>query len=161
MSGLRGQSHAGEDLPALGEVPVAERRRGHARVRRPRAATQDAVLVAEEDLGVLRIRIRDEARIAAERAGGPLPHLARALEGPGGGVGRVGGCSRGWVGGLLVPGRRLLPLGFGGETSAVRAGEGVGLEPGDVAGGRLPGAPPPRRGGGGVVLLLPPPPLLP
>src|SRR5450755_1784418 len=33
---------------------------------------------------------------------------------------------------LLIPGRRLLPLRFSGEASTVRAGEGVGLEPGDV-----------------------------
>ena len=38
---------------------------------------------------------------------------------------------------LLVPGRRLLPLDLGGEAGAVRAGEGVGLEPGDVDDGLL------------------------
>jgi len=46
-----------------------------------------------------------------------------------------------WVGKgptlLLVPGRRLLPLGLGGEADAVRTGEGVGLEPGDVDDGRV------------------------
>ena len=33
---------------------------------------------------------------------------------------------------LLIPGRRLLPLPLVGEPGTVRAGEGVGLEPGDV-----------------------------
>src|SRR6188472_4433376 len=57
----------------------------------------------------------DEAGVAVEPGGGPLPDLPDALEVP------------------LDPGRRLLPLGLGGEPGAARAGEGVGLEPGDVA----------------------------
>src|SRR5688572_21268799 len=65
-SDVLGQAHAGEDLAALREVPAAEGRRGHARGGGPRAAAQDAVLVAEEDLGVLAVRVRDEARVAAK-----------------------------------------------------------------------------------------------
>src|SRR4051794_765594 len=57
----------------------------------------------------------DEAGVPVEPGGGPLPDLSDALEVP------------------LGPGRRLLPLGFCGEPCSVRAGEGVGLEPGDVA----------------------------
>src|ERR1700689_4019503 len=44
------QTQAGEDLAAHGQVPVAERHGGHARVARPRAATQHAIVGAEEDL---------------------------------------------------------------------------------------------------------------
>src|SRR3954471_14523403 len=83
ISRLRGESHAGVDLPALGEVPVAERGRRDAGVRRPRAAAQDAVALAEEDLGVLAVGVREEAGIAAERRGRPLPHLPDAVEGAG------------------------------------------------------------------------------
>src|SRR4051812_40400310 len=57
----------------------------------------------------------DEARVAVEPGGRPLPDLPDALEVP------------------LGPGRRLLPLRFRGEPCSARAGEGVGLEPGDVA----------------------------
>ncbi len=55
------------------------------------------------------------------------------------------------------PGRRLLPLGLGGQARAVRSREGVGLEPADMAGGRLLVAR--RKGGvgGDLVLLLPRP----
>ena len=66
ISVVSGEPHAGEDLPALGQVPVAERRGGDARVRGPRAAAQHAVALAEEHLGVLAVRVRDEAGIAGE-----------------------------------------------------------------------------------------------
>src|SRR6185312_1166676 len=115
LLGIGGEADAGEDLPALGEVPVAEAEGGDARVGRPRAAAQHAVLRAEEDLGVLAIRVGDEAWVAVEPGGGPLPDLPDALEVP------------------VGPGRRLLPLSFGGEPCSARASEGVGLEPGDVA----------------------------
>src|SRR3954447_18880170 len=58
--------------------------------------------------------MRDEAGVAAEVRARPLPCRAGLLQ---------------W---LLGPGRRLLPLRFGGEARAVRSGEGVSLEPGDV-----------------------------
>src|SRR5438105_4328974 len=74
---------------------------------------------------------------------------------------------------LLVPGRRLLPLGLGGEPDTVRTGEGVGLEPGDVDHGPVRrewlarsqtplGAEVrrPRRRSRDVVLLLPRPALV-
>src|SRR5205823_3447775 len=110
---------AGEDLSALGEVPVAEARRDDPSARGPRAAAQDPVVGAEEDLRVLLVGMRGEARIAVERAGGPLPHVAdhaqaamwrRAL-----GVGMNGGGAAlqlvdvrvgGGVDGLLTPGER-------------------------------------------------------
>src|SRR3954470_12365370 len=84
----------------------------------------------------------DEAGVAVEPRRGPLPDLSDALEVP------------------LGPGRRLLPLGFCGEPCSARAGEGVGLEPGDVAhrSVRLP-----RLGVwtvGDVVVLLPRPALV-
>src|SRR3954467_7429833 len=103
-----------------------------------RAAAQDAVAVAEEGRGVLPVGIGLEAGIAQERRGGPLPHLTDALD--------------------LVPGRRLLPLGLGRQARAGPAGEGVGLEPGDVDDRRvrIPGADR-RRTVADVVLLLPHP----
>src|SRR4051812_32890772 len=57
----------------------------------------------------------DEAGVAVEPGRRPLPHVPDALEVP------------------VGPGRRLLPLRLGGEPRSARAGEGVGLEPGDVA----------------------------
>src|SRR4051794_14758615 len=147
-SPVRGEPHAGEDLPALGEVPVAEARRGDARVRRPRPPAQDAVAVPEEDLGVLAVGVRGEAGVAGERRGRPLPDLPGALE----------DACRAAV--LPGPGRRLLPLGLGGEPGSARAGEGVGLEPGHVARGRIRV---PRRHATvvrDVVVLLPRPPFV-
>src|SRR5207253_411230 len=38
---------------------------------------------------------------------------------------------------LLIPGRRLLPFDLGGKADTVCAGEGVGLEPGDVDDGAV------------------------
>src|SRR5947209_4604068 len=38
---------------------------------------------------------------------------------------------------VLILGRRLLPLDLGGEPKPVSAGEGVGLEPGDVDDGTM------------------------
>src|SRR4051794_41757914 len=92
--------------------------------------------------------MRDEAGVAGELRRGPLPHLRDALEGAG----------RAAV--PLIPGRRLLPLRFGGEPSPARAGEGVGLEPGDVA-RRGVGMPRGHAGVvGDVVVLLPRPALV-
>src|SRR5436305_158585 len=70
------QSHAREDLSALGQVPVAERHARHAGGGRPRAAAQHAVGVTEEDLRVLAVGVRAKARISPEVAGRPLPYLA-------------------------------------------------------------------------------------
>ena len=131
---------------------------GDARARRPRAAAQHAVVAAEEDLGVLAVRdgrgSRDSRRsrsavhsqaspimpsaAGGRRAGGIRADRRRCRRRAGRGSRGAPGCggvapraaaasSR-----LLVPGRRLLPLGLGREARAVRAGEGVGLEPGDV-----------------------------
>ena len=101
---------AGEDLPALGQVPVAEGGPDHARVGRPGASAQDPVLVAEEDLRVLGVGKGLEAGIGKEVRRGPLPGLADALEA------RAGG----------------LPLLLARQALARPAGEGVGLVPGDV-----------------------------
>ena len=131
--------------------------RGDARTRRPRAAAQHPVAAAEEHLGVLAVGVGDEPGIAAEAAAGPLPDVADHAQAPArrgaGGIarrrarsaGRAGRRSRGRraraarrpTGSArgarpLIPGRRLLPLGLGRQAGAVRAGEGVGLEPGDV-----------------------------
>src|SRR5687767_12435294 len=88
----------------------------------------------------------DEAGVPVEARRGPLPRLADLRDG------------------LLGPGRRPLPLRFGGKAGAVRSGEGVGLEPGDVKDGpvailRRPLRRPALRMGD-VVLLLPRPPLV-
>src|SRR5262245_66265293 len=72
--GIAGAAEAGEDLSPQRVVPVAEARPGDDRVGDPGAAAQDAVVGAEEDLGVLRVRERLETRIAAEKRAGPLPH---------------------------------------------------------------------------------------
>src|SRR4029077_15761039 len=117
--------HAGEDLPAPGQVPVAERHRLHAWAGRPRTAAQHAVVLAEEHFGVLLVWVGDEARVPAERAAGPLPHSSHLCE--------LYRCARL----LLLPGRRPLPLRLAGKTRIVRAGEGVGLEPADMARRRL------------------------
>ena len=126
------QAHAGEDLPALGQVPVAEGQARDAGMRRPRAAAQHAVVLAEEHLGVLAVGVGAEAGVAVERAARPLPHRDRSPPSP-------------WSRRVLAPvqARRPLPLGLGGQARVVRSGEGVGLEPGDVADGRL-GMRPPR-----------------
>src|SRR5262245_60199661 len=70
------QSDSGEDLPALRQIPVAERRRRHARTGGPRAPAQRLVAVAEEDLRVLPVGMGLEAGVAAEVARGPLPYVA-------------------------------------------------------------------------------------
>ena len=77
-----------------------------------------------------------------ERAARPLPHPPDRR------------------GGLLLRGRRPLPLGLGGQARVVRSGEGVGLEPGDVAGGRLGVPRRDLRVIDDVVLLLPGPALV-
>src|SRR5207244_9449899 len=52
-SGVGGTAEAGEELPALRQVPVAERVADRDRARRPRAAAQHLVALAEVHLGVL------------------------------------------------------------------------------------------------------------
>src|SRR5205807_4764558 len=64
---------AGEDLPPLREIPVAERGPGDQRIGDPRAAAQHPVLLAEEGLRVFRVRKGAEAGIAAEGRRRPLP----------------------------------------------------------------------------------------
>jgi hypothetical protein len=111
-AGVAGEPDAREDLPPDREVPVAEGQARDGRMGRPRAAAQDAVLVAEEDLRVLRVRERGEAGVARERRRGPLPHLADAREEP-----RAGG---------------PLPLLLRGEPRAGPARERLGLVEGHV-----------------------------
>ena len=128
--------------PSCGTSAVATRGS-----RRPRAAAQHAVAVAEEDLGVLAVGVGDEPRVAAER---PTPSTPRPGRRPASAVATAG-----------PPGRRLLPLRLGGEARTVRAGEGVGLEPGDVARRARPGALAATAAMvGDVVLLLPRPALV-
>src|SRR5205814_40553 len=146
---------AGEDLAPLREVPVAERRAGHGRVDGPRAAAQHLVLVAEEDLRVLGVRERAEARVGTEVGRRPLPDVAdqllraggrRALRtGPHGrgpeplGVGEVRACTVGRAVapreaalGAAGPRRCALPLLLGRQPLAGPACERVRLVPGDV-----------------------------
>src|SRR5215212_8889182 len=79
-SGVARAAEAGEDLPPLRVVPVAERVADHAEARRPRAAAEHLVLVAEEELGVLAVRVRPKARVRAEVARRPLPRVADHAE---------------------------------------------------------------------------------
>ena len=51
-------------------------------VGRPRAAAQHAVILAEEDLRVLAIGVRDEARVAVEATARPLPGAPERLRAP-------------------------------------------------------------------------------
>src|SRR5205823_2116553 len=67
------------DLAADGEVPVAERAAGHVRAGRPGRATQHLVLAAEPGLRVIVVGVALEARVAAEVAARPLPHVAHEL----------------------------------------------------------------------------------
>src|SRR5205085_10116057 len=113
--GIARAPDAGEDLPPLRKIPVAEGGPGDERVGDPRAAAQHSVLVAEEGLRVLPIREGAEAGIAVEARRRPLPHRsARVLE--------------------LVAGRlhRLLPLGLGGQALARPARVRLGLIEGGV-----------------------------
>src|ERR1700746_2297756 len=82
----------------------------------PGAAPKHLVLVAEEDLGVLRVGKGLEAGIGEEVRAGPLPGPAHRLQ----------------------RGRRRLPLPLARQSLAGPAGEGGGLAPGDV-GQRLRG----------------------
>ena len=85
-------SHPGEDLAALGEVPVAEGPTRDARVGGPRAPAEHTVGIAEEHLRVLAVGV-GEKPVAAE-AGVSTPTRLHA-----------GDCTR-----VLGPGRRRLPL---------------------------------------------------
>ena len=144
ISSVPRQAHAGEDLPALGQVPVAEREARDAGMRRPRAAAQHAVVLAEEHLRVLAVGVGAEAGVAVRTCCSSTPTPDPSARGS-----------------PLLRGRRPLPLGLAGQARVVRSGEGVGLEPGDVAGGRLRRAPAAiRRMVGDVVLLLPGPALV-
>src|SRR3954449_11796078 len=76
LQGVARAAEAGEDLAPLRVVPVAEGVADHAEARRPRAAAQHLVLVAEEELRVLAVRVGAEAAVGREVAGGPLPRVA-------------------------------------------------------------------------------------
>src|SRR6185312_6394306 len=65
-----------ENLPANGIVPVAKGVANCPRPRGPRPAAKHLVLIAEEDLRVLGIRIALEPRIPHEVARRPFPHVA-------------------------------------------------------------------------------------
>src|SRR5205823_5288807 len=128
-------ANAGEDLAPLREVPVAEGGADYVSPRRPRAASQDPVAGAEEDLGVLAVRERAKAWVGGELARGPLPDVAEHLDGAahrrrvrvraGGGAAErelvevrpVAVCAF----------RRGLPLRLGGQALARPAREGLGL----------------------------------
>src|SRR4051812_10221648 len=75
-SGIAGAPEAAEDLAADGVVPVAKRVANRPGPRGPRAAAEDLVLGAEEDLGILRVRETLEAGPRPEITGRPLPHVA-------------------------------------------------------------------------------------
>src|SRR5262249_32033270 len=114
-SGIVGAADAGEDLAALREVPVAEARAGDHRVGDPGAAAQDAIVAAEEDLRVLRIRKGTKTGVTGEVRARPLPDRAlQELE-----LTRPRSCS-------LLP-FRLARQPLPGPTSI-----GVGLPPGNV-----------------------------
>src|SRR5262249_34235096 len=72
-------AEAGEDLAPLGEVPVAEAAADRHLPRRPRAAPQHAVALAEVHLRVGAVRERLEAGVRTEPARRPLPHVAEHL----------------------------------------------------------------------------------
>src|SRR3954465_14908652 len=80
ISGVPRAAEAGEDLAALGEVPVAEGHARHPPARGPRAAPQDLVGGAEEDLRVLAVGVGRETGVAAEVARRPLPAVAEHAE---------------------------------------------------------------------------------
>src|ERR1700686_5242719 len=150
------QAQPGEDLAALWQVPIAEGAARYARARRPRATAQYAIGAAEEDFGVLAVRICLEAAVAIEVACGPLPHSA--------GVGEDAAVPGVYtsVAALrsLPPGRRPLPLSLRRQTGLLGSGEGIGLEPAHMAHGRLRVARRRVRVMRDVVLLLPRPALI-
>src|SRR3954447_17718381 len=75
-SGVPGATEAAEDLAADRVVPVAEGAPDRGVVGGPGAAAQHLVLVAPEDLAVLRVGEGLEAGVRTEVGGGPLPHVA-------------------------------------------------------------------------------------
>src|SRR6267142_136293 len=70
-------------LTADGQVPVAEAAADHLAPGRPGAPAKHLVGVTEENLGVLGIRERLEARVGGEVRAGPLPDVAEHLDGAG------------------------------------------------------------------------------
>ena len=113
----------------------------------------DAGAAAEDDLGghELAVVLAESAGegavagVAGVGGGGPFPNVAEGLLEGGAGVGgdgvevvgleQVGG-GEGWVGNASAPDRSgVFPFEFGGESLPCPAGEGVGLEEGDVADG--------------------------
>src|ERR1043166_722222 len=79
VSGIGGAPNPGEDLPPLRKIPVAEGLPRNERIGDPRAASQHAVLVSEEDLGVLGVRERAKGRITVEERRSPLPDGALSV----------------------------------------------------------------------------------
>src|SRR5262249_36574455 len=114
-SGITGAADAGEDLAALRVVPVAEARAGDDRVGHPGAAAQDAIVAAEEDLRILRVRKGAKTGVAGEVRASPLPDRAlQELE-----LARPRSCG-------------LLPLWLARQPLPRPASVGVGLPPGAV-----------------------------
>ena len=145
-----------EDLPPDGQVPVAEGGAGRGSADRPRAASQHAVVAAEERGAVGGVEHPLEARPGLEPARGPLPDLPHQLLDAVGGRPRLVGAHRcgsqcltaeiGQGGRPLgvapwppapaplhgVPGTRLLPLLLGGQPGPRPGCVGLGLEEADV-----------------------------
>src|SRR2546428_2562572 len=78
-SGVPGTSEAREDLPALGQVPVAKAPPDDIATGRPRAPAQHPVAAIEEDLGVLAVGKGLEPRVRGELRRCPFPDVAQHL----------------------------------------------------------------------------------
>src|SRR5690606_21443922 len=74
-------AEAGEDLPCLGEVPVAEARPQRTAARGPTAAAQHAVAPVEPRFRISRIGPGAESAIGGESGAGPFPHIAEQIVG--------------------------------------------------------------------------------
>src|SRR6202035_3067382 len=77
--GVARGAESAEDLTADRIVPVAESAAAGHRVHPERASAQHLVLGAEEDLRILLVGERGEARVGREVGRGPLPHVADEL----------------------------------------------------------------------------------
>src|SRR5262249_22576549 len=73
------EPNAGEDLPALRQVPVSIGVAGDDRMNRPGAASQHAIPAFEKHLAVLSVRKRTKALVRPELRHGPLVDIAQQL----------------------------------------------------------------------------------
>src|SRR5262245_50758253 len=78
-SGVTGTAEAGEYLAALWQVPLAQRAAGDQRLRGRRSTAEHLEAAADEQLRLLRIGERDEARIWLKVARRPFPHVTEQL----------------------------------------------------------------------------------